>query len=252
MKKKYFPLLVIIISLIFVSSNAYSVKVLWKTVGKGLDYTSIRVLPGIIHAFKIDPKQNKFGVVTAKDLGKKSAYVRAIAKKYGALLAINGGFFTPEYDSLGLLINNGKVINPVKNTSWWSIFYIKNNSPKIIHTNSFKNSSSISMAIQSGPRLVVNGAIPKLKSSIAERSAICITPKKDVIIVATQNLLIQPAELANYLRKSESEGGLGCFTALNLDGGSSTQLYAKIGSFDLEVTGMNKVSNAVVVYPKSK
>jgi uncharacterized protein YigE (DUF2233 family) len=252
MKRSILSLAIFLVIPLFMS-NAFSADATkWKVVSKGLDYASIRVSPGIIHALRIDPKVYKFGVVTAKAMGRKNASVTSMAKKYGALVAINGGFFTPEYDSLGLLINNGKTINPVKNTSWWSIFYVENSLPKIAHTKSFKKKSNISMAVQSGPRLVVNGSVPKLKPSIAERSAICITPRKDVIIVATENLLIQPSELADYLRKSGAKGGLGCKTALNLDGGSSTQLYAKIGSFRLDVPGTNKVANAVVVYPKSK
>lgn len=239
--------------ILFLSSVVSAGTTKWKQLTNGLEYASVRVSPGIIHALRIDPKQYKFGIVTAKELGKKNATAESLAKKFNALIAINGGFFTPEYDSLGLLINDGKVLNPLKNTSWWSVFLIKNDIPRIVHTRSYKKSSAISMAVQSGPRLVVNGTIPKkLKPSIAERSALCIDNKKNVIIVATENLLIQPDELAEHLRKSNSEGGFGCRYALNLDGGSSTQLYAKTGSFELNVPGTKKVANAIVVYKKSK
>ena len=248
--KRLIVILVIVLVATFVLSSVRSKVTLWKSFRKGLEYTTIRVSPGKIHAFRIDPKHFKFGVVTAKALGRKNATVESMAKKVGALVAVNGGFFTPEYDSLGLIINDGKVLNPLKKTSWWSVFYLKDNAPNIIHTKSYRNNPAVTMAVQSGPRLVVNGLIPKLKPSIAERSAICITSKKKVVIVATENLLIQPDELAEYLRKKESSGGLGCKTALNLDGGSSTQLYAHIGSFDLDVPGTNKVANAVVVFPK--
>ena len=106
------------------------------------------------------------------------------------------------------------------------------------------------MAVQRGPRLVVNGSIPKLKPSIAERSAICVNGKGEVLIAATENLLIQPKDFAEHLRKSEGQGGLGCKTALNLDGGRSTQIFADIDSFHLNVSGINTVANAVAVYPK--
>lgn len=250
MKQKFF-IIALIVGL-FVANSAGARITIWKSIGKGLEYSAIRVSPGIIHAFRVDPGKYKFGVITAKELGFKNATVEMMAKKYGALIAINGGFFTPEYDSLGLIINDGKQVNPLKKTSWWSVFYVKDDLPKITHTNNFRKSRLVSMAIQSGPRLVVDGSVPKLKPSIAERSVVCITPKNKVVVIATENLLIQPSELANYLRKRESEGGFGCKTALNLDGGSSTQLYAKVGSFRVSVPGTNKVANAVVVYPKSK
>lgn len=230
--------------------NSLVAETKWRTLSRGLSYTAIKFSPGTVHAFRIDTKQYKFGVVTAKDFGRKNSTVKDMAKKKNALVAINGGFFSPEYESLGLLISDGKTINPLRKTSWWSVFYIKGKVPYIRHTNSFRKDRSISMAVQSGPRLLVGGSIPKLKPSYAERSAVCITGKKDVILIATENLAIQPKELADLLRKNEANEGLGCHTALNLDGGSSTQMYARIGSFKLDVSGTNKVANAVAVYSK--
>lgn len=236
--------------LVLMSYGAGAAKTEWESLDSGLDYTFKRVATGKIHAFKVNPKQFRMGIVTADKLGQKSSSVKEMAKKAGAIVAINGGFFSPEYQNLGLLIDEGKIVSPLKNTSWWSVFYVKNGRPYITHTNSFNASSSVSMAVQSGPRLVVDGAIPKLKPSVAERSAICVTSKKEVVLIATENVFIQPTDLAEYLRKPLSSDGLGCQSALNLDGGSSTQIYAKVGSFNLDVSGFNRVTNAVVVYPK--
>ena len=249
-KSKHYILSIFITILISIPVSVGTANTEWKSLSKGLEYTKINVNPGVIHAFRIDPEDYKFGVVTAKELGKNMSSVESMAKRSRAIVAINGGFFTPEYESLGLLVSDGKTLNPLKKTSWWSIFYVKGETPYIAHTNSFKNDSSILMAVQSGPRLVVSGSIPKLKSSFAERSAICITSKRKVILVATEGLAIQPNDFAEYLRMSEAKEGLGCHTALNLDGGRSTQIYAKVGSFKLNVPGINRVTNAVVVHPK--
>lgn len=234
----------------FVSSGATAAKTEWKPLDQGLEYAVIRLNPGAIHAFRVDPKHHRFGIVTAKAMGRSGATVKAMAKRSKAIMAINGGFFTPELESLGLLISDGRKINPLKNTSWWSVFYIRGTTPYITHTNSFREDPSISMAVQSGPRLLVGGSVPKLKPSFAERSAICVTGKRKVVLIATEDLVIQPGDLADYLKKGEMEEGFGCRTALNLDGGSSTQIYARIGSFELDVPGAKKVANAVVVYPK--
>lgn len=245
-------LLISVLSLFLIlsASTAEAAKTEWRSIGKGLGYASIRVGPGTIHALRVDPKLNRFGIVTARQLNSTGSSVEAMAKKGRAAIAINGGFFTPEYESLGLLISDKERINPLRKTGWWSVFFISGDSPGIVHTNSFQADPSISMAIQSGPRLVVDGSIPRLKPSLAERSAICITEGKDVVLIATEGLLIQPHDLAGHLRRGESEGGLGCRSALNLDGGSSTQIYARVGSFKLDVPGAKYVANAVVVYPK--
>jgi uncharacterized protein YigE (DUF2233 family) len=82
------------------------------------------------------------------------------------------------------------------------------------------------MAIQAGPRLVVNGKVPKLKSEISQKTAIGINRKGEVILLTTL-YPFSVNELAKLMAKPESKGGLGCRYALNLDGGSSSQLYAR-------------------------
>lgn len=242
--------ILLIIILVVFPAYSYADVTTWKSLGNDLSYVAIRISPGIIHAFKINSAKYNFGIATAKDLNSQAATVKLIAQKKKALIAVNGGFFTPEYQSLGLLINEGQIVNSYKDTSWWSVFFIKNGKPHIVHGDGFRVDPAITMAVQSGPRLLINGRQPALKPSIAERSAICINDAQEVLLVATENLLIQPNEFAVYLKKDEVDGGLGCVNALNLDGGSSTQIYARIGPFVLDVPGVNKIANAVVVYPK--
>ncbi len=70
------------------------------------------------------------------------------------------------------------------------------------------------------------------------------------MIVATENLYITMKEFANILSTSEHQGGLGCYNAINLDGGSSTQLFANIGNFRLDVSSYAPVADAILVLPK--
>jgi exopolysaccharide biosynthesis protein len=56
--------------------------------------------------------------------------------------------------------------------------------------------------------------------------------------------------MAKTMVASQIEGGLGCINALNLDGGSSTQLYAKYGNFNLKVAGYSAVTDAILVLPR--
>lgn len=225
----------------------------WQNLANGIDYTNISVnsTGGKIHAFKIDLKQYKLSLARAPDFGSKSANVASLAIHSGGIIAINGGFFDPFHTPLGLRIENGQLLNPIRPISWWGIFYTLSN--KHAYMASMKNftlNPNIEFAIQSGPRLVVNGTIPQLKDSYAARSALCIDQQGKVIIAITESVAITPEIFAELLKQSPAQNGLGCYNALNLDGGSSSQIYAAIGSFHLMIPSFSNVADAVVVVPR--
>lgn len=219
----------------------------------GLEYKKIVVqikgdvdrpsAPGFIHLFRIDPSILRLGVVTAKQFGLANIDARTAAQRSNAILFINGGFFTPEYASLGLLVQDGRELNRLKWTSWWHVFQVKAGSPQIISKQEFSLTPDVEMAIESGPRVLINGALPAgIKPSIAERSTIAIDKDGYIIIAATEGLPISIGELAVYLKAE------GCVDALNLDGGSSTQIYAKIKRFELNRGGFGMVANGIGVF----
>ncbi len=227
---------------------------IWNQIDDGFNYTkfSFEITENertTIHAFQIDPKKFRFDVVTAKDEVAGSTAER-LAKRNRALLVINGGFFTPEHKSIGLLVKNGKQINPIHKTSWWSIFTMRNDKPSIIRPNQFRITSKIDMALQVGPRLVVNGKIPKLKESFAIRSAVGITREGEVVIVITSGHGISMNELARRMKNSLFQGGLYCYNAMALDGGSSSQIYVKNKKFEFSQPGFVKVTNGLAVFKK--
>jgi len=236
------------------ATQAYADKTKWETLKSGLQYTTIPLQEnnktGKLHAFKINLKQYQLHLTTANSINRNAATAEALGESQKALVAINGGFFSPDRQLLGLRVNNGDIINPVRPISWWSIFYVKNNKAYIAKPQYYQHSNSVTFAVQAGPRLVINGYIPSLKPGIDERSALCINRNGQVIIAATENTPVSTNTLAKVLDKSENQGGLGCYNALNLDGGSSTQLYAKVNNFTLNVPNFNQVTDAIVVTEK--
>ena len=202
-----------------------------------------------IHAFRIDPARYRLSVALAKD-EREGTTASDMAKGAGALIAVNGGFFTPEHTSIGLIIRDGKQLNPFHRTSWWSIFYIKGDKAAIATPSGFKPDPAISTALQVGPRLTINGATPKLKEGVSTRSAVGIDRQGRVIILITSGHGISMRELAKRMGGTIFQGGLGCPNSMALDGGSSSQLYAKIGNFELDQPGLARVTNGLVVLPK--
>lgn len=219
----------------------------WQQLSPGIEYQDLQggiLLPWAhIHVFRIDLKKNKFDLVTAKAINLKNASADQFAEHSDALISINGGFFDREFNPLGLRITNKKLTNPLKRISWWGIFSIKNDKPSISNINHFNYDQEIQFAVQSGPRLLIKGKIPSLKPGIADRSALGITPDGKIIILVSTNMAMTTHQLAELLKSPP----LSCKDALNLDGGSSSQLYAHIDSFKLNVHGFSNVSDAIVV-----
>lgn len=221
----------------------------WQTISPGIEYQDISEKSIInltnthIHAFKINLKTNKISLAFANELDKEPSFVENYAKKHSAIIAINGGFFDKSSHPLGLRVNNYKLYNPIKNISWWGVFSISNNKPRINPIANFKIHENISFAVQSGPRLIINGTIPKLKPGYAERTALGITDSDKLIIVVTQNTPITTTELAKIMR----DPPLNCKNALNLDGGSSSQLFVNTLNFKINAQGFSEVSDAILV-----
>ena len=245
----------IVLLLLFIIAAEATAADEWRTLSKGLEYKKISVntmvgsertaSPGAIHLFKIDTTQYKLDVITAKRFNMLNSNAKTFAQKAAALIAINGGFFSPEFESLGLLVQKNKEINKIKWVGWWHIFQMRYMKPQIITKQEYTLIPDIEMAIEAGPRLLIDGQIvAKLKPSVAERSALGITADGKVIIAATDALPLSLNEFAGYLKAA------GCYDALNLDGGSSTQIYAKIGEFELNRAGLGLVANGVGVFPR--
>lgn len=219
----------------------------WREIAPGIEYSDLSATPLIpwshIHAFRIDLKKNKLNLVQANDWSLHNASVDALAHHSKALIAINGGFFDQNYRPLGLRISNQHQHNPLKNISWWGILYVKKNAPHIVSVRRYMDDNQVDFAIQSGPRLVVNGKIPSLKPGYAERTALGITPDGRLIILVTNNSPMTTTALAQRMKSSP----LNCHDALNLDGGSSSQLTAHMGLFQINVHGFSNISDAIVV-----
>lgn len=223
----------------------------WHILAPGIKYqdlgSSLFTSWSHIHVFKIDLKRNQINLVMAGDLAHKQASAHDFARHTHALIAINGGFFDKDYHPLGLRINNQHQHNPLKQISWWGIFYIKNQTAHLSSLREYKHDLNVDFAVQTGPRLLVNGKIMPLKQGFAERTALGITKDGQVIILVTENTPMNTTNLASILKTPP----LNCIDALNLDGGSSTQLYAHIGSFKINAPSFAYVTDGIVVQPRN-
>jgi len=191
-----------------------------------------------VHAFRVDPRMHRFRVVSAA--GAKRDTAHAIARSSGLFLAVNASYFDENDKPLGLLIDEGKERQSLRNVDWGVFQVSKSGEASIIHTRDYIKSLDTSAAVQAGPRLVVDGKALKLKPQIARRTAVCVDGRGLVVLLVTEGgVFLQ--DLAALLSQSEGAGGLGCRNALNLDGGPSTQGTFVMGSESWDVYGGTSV-----------
>lgn len=254
MKIKWLLKIKLLFLLGFFSTASFCSPLQWQVLAPGLEYTTISTFGGFagkgIHIFRFDLHSYKLQLAFTKQANRVNN-IESLLRDNRAVVGVNGGFFTPDLKPLGLRIDRGQIKNPLKNTSWWGVFFTRNQQAFIVSPTQFKSNNAINFAVQSGPRLIVNNQIPSLKPSYANRTALGVTRDGKIILLATSNFPLGMDELAKLMRAPEAEGGLNCINALNLDGGSSTQLYANVNGFILSVPSFAMVTDAVLVVPQT-
>ncbi len=222
----------------------------WRALSPGLEEAQYNTQdahqnPVSFLLYKMDLKRYKIQPVQASDFRVDKMYVKDMVQKNGALIGVNGGFFDPAYKSLGLLVKEGRELNPVKPVSWWGIFLIESGVPKVVKSSEYDPRGFVEFAIQAGPRLVENGSVVSLKPNISQKTFIAVTPNQEIILGVTDKSALDAEDFARILAQE-----LKVSAALNLDGGSSTQLYAKIGNYEKETPVLASVANGLVVLPR--
>jgi len=206
-----------------------------------------RLMARKVHYVRVDPRRCEVQVLLARMIGLPVADAETYASRTKASVVINGGFFDEFTKPLGLVVVNRKVENPLHPGNW-GVFLIGGSSlPHICHQRDYRHGRE-SYALQSGPRLVVNGRLTSLKEGKAFRSGVGVTPTGEVVLAATENVALSLTEFAELFARPVSRGGLGCLQALNLDGGPSTQFFVNLASIRLNIRGGWGVPSAIAVF----
>jgi uncharacterized protein YigE (DUF2233 family) len=213
----------------------------WEQAAPGVEYRMLNCSASRfdLHLVRVDPKVARIDAVvrpgsTATDLGREVTF------------AINANFFDKQLRPLGVVVSDGRQVNPAHPVSWQSVFFVdRDRTPHIVPVKEWEGvRQSAVAAAQCGPRLVVNGR----KNEVARaeptwRSGVCIDPEKRVIFFAT------PPETQTDVHEvvTLATTSLGCRDAMLFDGGPSTQMYLRRASGVVEVKGDKRVPAYVVV-----
>src|ERR1700730_6520829 len=196
------------------------------------------------HAFRIDLDEAELRLVPAGDPSVRRT-VEQIAAPFRAVVAVNASFFDTEGRAMGLAVDEGRVMTSSKQRGWGALV-IDGTAGQIVLGADIQDYRAHRLIVQGIPRLIVGGRVLQLKPQIAERTAVCAEGHVVVLVVSTR---AEATAFARFLADPPDKGGLGCWDALNLDGGPSTQLVVKLPGLALSLPGGWGVPNALVATP---
>jgi len=179
-----------------------------------------------------DTSGNRFGT-----LGKLKSYLDKNNKRL--VFAMNGGMFSPAYYPVGLYIENSIEIHPLDTHRGHGNFYMKPNGVFYlddkgagINTTGNYKTTNASYATQSGPMLLIDGAIhPEFRQNspnVNIRNGVGILENGEVIFSISK-------EPVNFYDFAMHFKNMGCLNALYLDGFVS-KMYCP-GKGETDTTG---------------
>jgi hypothetical protein len=210
----------------------------WTSLEEGLAYRTVGCSndkPSLIEV-RFNPREWRFNAAVERNSG-----AERIALKEGASFAINANFFDTGRNPIGLVLRDGKIVQPVHSVSWQSLFWTGRDGAG--HISSPAEWSAVRranplMAVQTGPRIVTHGKRGRLHASgRARRSGVCLFSEGNISFFVSGEAPYTVAEISQLAVKPEADGGLGCRDAMLFDGGPSAQLYVRTAATVLNVPG---------------
>jgi uncharacterized protein YigE (DUF2233 family) len=220
----------------------------FREVASGLEYLDAS-LDGSAraHIFRVDLSHWNLFSVLAKGNGREVATVETLAAETEAAVMLNGGFFDEALAPMGLIISEGKQLVSLRKAADWGVFYVEGARPFLKHTSEVKETSAFSFAVQCGPRILIDKVVPKLKPQVFARTALGVTSDQKVLLLVTYQAPIAADVLGRFFQEK-----LAATDALLLDGGPSTQLFAKVGELSVSRPGGTGIAHGVGLLPKKK
>lgn len=176
----------------------------------------------------------------------------SVLAQAGCVAGVNGGYFHPDFRPVGLAVSDGKQVHPFETAKLLSgILAVRGSRIEIVRSSRFQNAGDVRQAIQAGPMLVDSGDVPAgLNAERAARRTVAATDGRGqwgLLYITSVTL----AEAAKILTIPELLGPWNVAQALNLDGGSSSGLWAEVSPQPLVRPELGHVRNYIGISPKS-
>lgn len=175
-----------------------------------------------------------------------------VLDRAGAVAGVNGGFFSPEFAPLGLMMADGQ------RTGGWQAnklltgaLAVRNGVPQLEWNAESGRGAGCEAFLQAGPRLVDAGRpMESLERTKVSARTFVATNGANLWVIGTVRSTTL-AGLSEVLATRDFIPGLRIARALNLDGGRSSALHARLsGGESVTEAGWSTVRNFVGVVPR--
>jgi len=216
--------------------------------GVKLEMVTLRGTPSLeVHLLRLDRKRTTLRVI---DFPQETNVARGLAAA-GALAGVNGGYFHPDRRPLGLVVSDGRHLHRLETSKLLSgLLVVTPKRAMLLRRGEYKEGPNTRQALQAGPFLVDHGrTVAGLNATRAAERTVLLADRDGVAAL----LVTQPVTLAQLGEILATPGlfpGLRIERALNLDGGSSTALWADAHPRAYSRPEWKRVRNAVAVMPR--
>lgn len=175
----------------------------------------------------------------------------AALQEAGCVAGVNGSYFQEDYRPVGLMVADGREIHPFEKAKLLAgILAVRGTRLEIVRSSKFAGSSDLRQALQCGPMLVEGGhPTAGLNAARSARRTVAATDGHgrwaliyltSVTLADAAQILTIPGVLGDWLPS----------TALNLDGGSSSGLWASASPAPVSLPEFGHVRNYIGIVPR--
>lgn len=199
-----------------------------------------------------DSRQYDLKVIDQPEDYAGGGQITACMRQAGAVAGVNGGFFTPQFTPMGLMIADGKSTGAWQaNKLLTGAVVAGGGKPQLLWNDEARSRQKAAQFLQAGPRLVDGGraitGLERIKHTT--RTFIATDGGTRWIFGLARGTSL--GELADVLATTEIVPGLPIQRALNLDGGRSSALYYRTAdNREHSDPGWSTVRNYLAIVPR--
>ena len=223
----------------------------WTTLQTGLERRTIRLLDAAgrqteqLYLLRIDPAYFDFQIAYSPGRPKS---LPAWQVETGALVVVNGGYFTETYEATGVIVVDGAA-SGVSYTGFGGMFAVLDAGPEVrrLTERPYSPDEPLRFALQSFPVLVRPGGAPGFPNEdgiTARRAVVAQDRNGRILFILAPFGSFTLHEMSVFLVDSD----LDIEVALNLDGGTSTGLV--LAEPAESVLAFTAVPAVITVYPR--